>query len=93
MKAYDFKKMNSFTDILQEFCLDFKQRCITFRNFQNNCSTENLLMQVPRAMGGVLCNDLPNMFLHVCRNCWKTLWTDSSNALINDIPPKRIKRN
>ena len=26
--------MNYFTYILQEFCLDAKQRCICFRNFQ-----------------------------------------------------------
>ena len=35
-------KMSSFTDILQEFCQDFKQRCTPFWNFQNTCFTESL---------------------------------------------------
>ena len=37
------------------------------------------------------------MVLHACRNNWKTLWTDSPNAFIDDnvfiedVLPKRIE--
>ena len=34
-------KMNSFTDILQEFSLDFQQRCSRFWNFRTNVSQKN----------------------------------------------------
>ena len=37
-------------------------------------------------------NDLCHVTLCASRNCWKTLWIDSSIAFINDIPLKRIKR-
>ena len=37
----DACKMNSFTDILQKFCLHFNQRCISFRNFNKTNLTES----------------------------------------------------
>ena len=46
--------MNSFTDILQEFYVGFKQRCILFWNFENTyfieslSITPNLMIQVQR---------------------------------------------
>ena len=36
--------------------------------------------------GRVVCKDLCNVIVDACRNLWITLWTDSPNAFINDIP-------
>ena len=83
-------KMNTFKDILQEFFLDFRECFIPFLNFQNTCFAESLSITAYDSSPRLLCNGLCNVILHVCRKCWRTLWIESLNALINDVPPKRI---
>ena len=62
-------KINYFTDILWEFCLDFKQCCNSFINFQNIYFTESLLITASDSSAMILCNDLHNMILNASRNC------------------------
>ena len=71
--------MNSITNILQHFCLDFKQLCIRFWNFQNNYFIESFPLPVYDSSSRVLCTSLRSVFLHACRNYWKTL----SNAFLD----------
>lgn len=66
--------MNTFTETLQEFCVDVRQSCTVFLLFAYDSSTR------------VLCSDLRNLILHSWCNHWKT-WIDSPNPLMNDIPP------
>ena len=82
-------KMNSHTDISEEFCLDFKQ---CFSKYQNTCFRENFLITVYDVSGREACYDLYNKILHVCRKCRKA-WIDSPKVLINDIPLKKDKRH
>ena len=42
LNLQDVRKINSFTDISQESCQDFKQHCIPFQEFLNINFTENL---------------------------------------------------
>ena len=86
-------EMNSFTDNLQEFCLDFMQRCIPFSNVQNTYFGESLLITAYDSYARVLCIGLCNVTLLAFRNCRKTLYIDSPNTFINDIARKRIKHH
>ena len=81
-------KINSHTDISQEFCQDFKQCCISFWKYQNTYFTESLSITAYDASSREVCHGLYNKILHVCRKCRKT-WTDLPKVLINDIPPKK----
>ena len=57
--------MNSFTDVVQEFCPDFNQHCIYFCNFQNSCFTKRLSVTAydsSATLGNGLCYDV---VLHV----------------------------
>ena len=86
-------KMNSFKNVLQEFCPDFKQWCIPFLDFQNTYSKESLSIIAYNWSARLLSNGLSNVILHACRNCWKTLWIDTPNVFVNYIPPKRMEHH
>ena len=87
------RKMNSFTDSLEEFCLSFKQRCIPFWNIQKNYFAERLSITACYLNAKGIYKRMCNVILHPCRDCRQTLWTDSPNASINDIPLKRITQH
>ena len=95
MKAYECIKnelLYRYTYILQEYCLDIMQLCITFRNFQSSYFTKILSRNDSRSRV-FLCNGWCNVILHAYTNCWQTLRIDSPSASLNDIPLKRITRH
>lgn len=53
-------KVNYFKDFLQEFCLDFKQRCNLFWSFWNTNFIESLSITVHDSSARILCNGLCN---------------------------------
>ena len=94
MKAYDCTKnelLYRYTYSLQECCLDIKQLCIPFRNFQSSYFTKNVsITAYDSSSRGFLCKGLCNVILHAYRNCWQTLLIDLPRASLNDIPSKKI---
>ena len=83
-------KMTSFTDTLQELCLDFKQVCIPFWNYQSTYFPDSLSILGYDSIASYLI--LICMHLETAK-----LLGELTHPMhfLNDIPPKRIdaKRN
>ena len=60
--------MNFFTDILEELCLDNKQRYFPFWNFQNTYFTKRISINAYDSSSSVLCNGMCNVILYACKN-------------------------
>ena len=80
--------MNSFTDILQEFCPDINQYCSSIEIFRASFLQSPWIITYDLNRW-VLCNSMHNVILLALRACLKNLCTDPPKAFINDIPLKK----